>query len=298
MNIRFREHTFAPTAERPLVMGIVNLGRDSVADALRLDGPAEQYARALELIAAGADIIDVGVQSGRTDTAAVSESEELALLAPLVSRLADEGVCVSVDAWRPAVVQGAIDAGAALVNDVSGLADVRVADIAAQSGAGLVVMHTRARPKERRFPTYQDPLADVAGFLAERCETARKSGVDAERIVIDPGLDFAKAPSDSIEILRRLPELHALGYPLLLAVSRKYFVGMLTGRRPLDRLAGTLAAVAHGVGCGAQIVRVHDVAAVADFLTVREVLLAEGIPQLQGDPDDEALKWIAPKRGA
>ncbi|MHB8491655.1 MAG: dihydropteroate synthase [Solirubrobacteraceae bacterium] len=295
MTLSFRDHTFAPAEHRPLIMGIINLGDDSVADGLRLDGLAAQLARARELIAAGADIIDIGVQSGRTDTAAGAESEELALLAPLVKRLSADGVCVSVDAWRPAVVQGAIDAGASLVNDVSGLADPRVAEIAAQAGAGLVVMHTRAQPKQEHFPAYTDPVADVMSFLSRRCAVAEASGVAAESRVVDPGQDFAKTPRDSNDILRRLRELHVLGHPLLLAVSRKYFIGMLTNSGPLERLAGTLAAVAHGVSHGASIVRVHDVAAVADFLAVRASLLSAGAPHLKGDPSDETLKWIAPK---
>jgi len=279
----------------PLVMGIVNIGADSVADPLRLRSLDEQLEQARQQRAAGADIIDVGVQSGRTDTPIISEQEELERLVPLVAALAVEGATVSVDAWRPAVIEAAVDAGATLINDVSGLADERLADIAARSGAGLVLMHTRAAPKEERFPGYDDVVADVRSFLAERSATAIAHGVPSEQIVLDPGLDFAKTPAESIAVLHRLGELRDLGHPILLAVSRKYFVGMLTAKEPLGRLPGTLAAVGHGVNLGAQIVRVHDVAAVSEYLAVRHALLADGEPGMKGDAGAATLKWLEPK---
>jgi dihydropteroate synthase len=296
--LRLRDHELRLREGVPLVMGIVNLGEDSVADPLRLGSVAERLAHARAQRAAGADIVDLGVQSGRTDTAVISEREELAHLRPVIAELAAEGVPVSVETWRPEVAAGAIEAGAALINDVSGLADPRLADLAAAAGAGLVLMHTRARPKEERFPGYDDPVADVVQLLTERRATAIAHGVPADRLVADPGLDFAKTPSESIEVLRRLPELHALGMPVLLAVSRKYFIGMLADAGPTERLAGTLAAVGFGVSAGAQIVRVHDVAAVRQYLDVRLALQHEGGPLFKGDPGDAALKWLPAPGGA
>lgn len=281
----------------PLIMGIVNIGDDSVADPLHLQTLPEQLARARRLLADGAAIIDIGVQSGRTDTEVISEQEEIERLLPLVSRLAAEDVVVSVDTWRSPVAAAAVRAGALIVNDVSGLSDPGVAEVCAGTGAALVLMHTRAAPKAAHFPGYEDALSDVASMLSELMSKAGAAGVRGEQMLLDPGLDFAKTPQESIEVLRRLHELHALGRPLLLAVSRKYFVGMLTGRPPADRLSGTLAAVAFGVQRGAQVLRVHDVAEVADFLAVCDALNGQSPVRLRGDAEQESLKWLPPKEG-
>jgi dihydropteroate synthase len=282
---------------RPAIMGIVNVGEDSVADPLRLWALEDQLRVARGQIQAGARIIDIGAQSGRTDTEPIPVAHEIELLSPLVHALAAEGVCVSVDTWRAEVAAAAVGAGAAIVNDVSGLADPDMAGVVAQSGAALVLMHTRAAPKSASFPGYEDPVADVMGMLNALVERAMEAGVAFEQLILDPGLDFAKTPQESIDVLRRLGELRRLDRPLLLAVSRKYFLGMLTGRGPVDRLAGTLAALSFGVDAGAQIVRVHDVAEAADFLAVRAALRGEGLVEMAGDPADQALKWLPPKLG-
>lgn len=284
-------------AADPVVMGIVNVGDDSVADPMRLWTLDDQLRVARGQVQAGASIIDLGAQSGRTDTPAMPVAKEIELLVPAVSALAAEGVTVSVDTWRAPVAQAAVNAGAAIINDVGGLADPEIADVAASSGAALVLMHTRAAPKAEHFPGYEDPVADVLRMLEELIERALDAGVEFEQLILDPGLDYAKTPQESIEVLRRLHELRRLERPLLLAVSRKYFVGMLTGRNPVDRLAGTLAALCFGVDAGAQIVRVHDVEQAADFLAVRAALQGEGPAALAGDPDDERLKWLPPKPG-
>ena len=161
-----------------------------------------------------------------------------------------------------------------MVNDVSGLRDPELAGVCARTGAALVVMHTRAAPKQRlQDPDhYDDVVADVVGFLRERMALARARGVAEDQLVLDPGPDFAKTPAQTIALLRRLDEVRALGRPLLLAASRKDFIGALTRRPPRERLAGTLAAIAWGVEHGAAILRVHDVREVADFLVVRAAL--------------------------
>jgi dihydropteroate synthase len=184
-----------------------------------------------------------------------------------------------------------------LINDVSGLSEFEVADLAAASGAGLVVMHTRAAPKTEHFPGYEDddPMADVLAFLGERLAIAREHGVASEQLIVDPGIDFAKTPRESIAVLRRLTELHRFERPILLAVSRKYFIGMLTGRGPEDRLAGTLAAVEFGVRAGAQIVRVHDVGEVVEFLRLRFSFYSADEPEMEGSMEEEFLKWLPPK---
>jgi dihydropteroate synthase len=296
MRLRLRDRFLELRGGEPLIMGIVNIGSDSVADPLSLDSLDAQVEFAMRQSDAGAHILDIGVQSGRTDTPVLPEEREIERLVPLVRALAERELVVSVDTWRAGVAEAAIAAGAALINDVGGLVDERLADVVAAAGAGLVVMHTRVAPKQAHFPEYEDATADILAFLEQRMQLALSRGVAREQIIVDPGLDYAKTPQESIEALRRLGELRQLDRPILLAVSRKYFIGMLTGAAPDQRLAGTLAAIEFGVDAGAHIVRVHDVAQVAEFLRVRGALRGEGTVQLDGDPDDETLKWLAPKR--
>ncbi len=263
---------------RPLLMGIVNATPDSFSD----DGSAtthDQRVRlAAELIDAGADIIDVGGESARTGLAPVSPEQEIERTIPLVRAIAHElGATVSIDTYKPAVATAALEAGASIVNDVSGLRDPALAQICARSGAALVLMHTRAEPKQRlQDPElYDDVVADTLGFLRTRIELSLQAGMSFEQLLLDPGPDFAKTPAQTIALLASLERLHELGRPLLMAISRKDFIGALTGRRPRERLAGTLAALAYGLDHGAHVFRVHDVAAAADFIRVRMALRGE-----------------------
>jgi dihydropteroate synthase len=266
---------------RPLLMGIVNASPESFSDGSEVSDLAAQVRRALALMAAGAHLIDVGGESGVTNVPPISAEEEIRRVVPLVERLAAEGIVVSVDTWKAPVARAALEAGAAIVNDVSGLRDPLLADACAAAGAALVIMHTRAAPKKKEFPGYDDPLADVLAFLRERIALAAERGLPEAHIVVDPGPDFAKTPAETVEVLRRLGELRELGRPILLAASRKDFIGAITGRGPRERLAGTLAAVGEGVDAGATILRVHDVAEVRDFLDVRERL--RGLVKVSGD---------------
>jgi len=261
---------------RPALMGIVNATPDSFSDRQGTKALDELVGRALVLHREGAEIVDVGGESGRTDRPAVSEDEEIARVVPLVQRLVREHVTVSVDTWRPGPAQAALDAGAAMVNDVSALAQPRVAELCAEYGAALVIAHTRVPPKVKGFPEYADVVADVIALLGERSARAEEAGLAAEQILLDPGLDLGKGVEESIEILRRLPELEALGRPLLLAISRKDFVGSITFRRPSERDPGTLAAIepAFDLALGS-LIRVHDVAGAADFMAVRRELRGE-----------------------
>jgi dihydropteroate synthase len=275
--------------ERPWLMGIVNASPDSFSDGGAYPDLDARVARAAALLDAGADIIDVGGESGITLRPAVAAAEEIERVVPLVQRLVGElGATVSVDTYKPPVAEAAIAAGAVIVNDVSGLRDPELAAVCARTGAALVLMHTRAAPKQRlQDPDlYDDVVADVLAFLGERMQAALDQGVREEQLILDPGPDFAKTPAQTIALLARLEELHALGRPLLLAASRKDFVGALTGRAPGERLAGTLAAIGHGVDAGAHILRVHDVAATADFLTVRAALRGEAAVDEQLALDD------------
>ena len=263
---------------RPWLMGIVNASPDSFSDGGLHTGLDAQVELAQELLAAGADILDVGGESASTGRPPVEVAAEIERDAPLVEILAGElGALVSVDTYKPAVARAAIAAGARIVNDVSALRDPALADVCAQTGAALVIMHTRAAPRERlQDPDlYGDIGAEVLAFLRERSALALARGVAPQQLILDPGPDFAKTPAQTIELLIALPRLHELHRPLLMAISRKDFIGALTGRSPAHREAGTLAALAYGVDAGAHVFRVHDVAAAADFLRVRGALRGE-----------------------
>jgi dihydropteroate synthase len=268
-------------------MGILNASPDSFSDG-RDEGFGARVARGRALFAAGADILDIGGESARGDRPAVSIEDEIARVVPLVEAFRDS--IVSVDTYKPAVAEAAIAAGAAIINDVSGLREPAMAEVCARGGAGLVLMHTRVEPKGTLLDpaTYDDVVADVVAFLRERMNVAIAAGMDAESLLLDPGPDFAKTPAQSVAVLQRLGAVRELGRPILLAVSRKDFVGAITGRAPSERDPGTLAAIAEGLDAGAAIVRVHDVAGVADFLAVRAVL--------RGDRELGPLEGLTPER--
>lgn len=287
--LRFRGRTLELEPGRPLLMGIVNASPESFSDGSEVADLASQLRRALALAEQGAELIDVGGESGVTGVPALAAEEESRRVVPLVERLVTEGLTVSVDTWKAPVAQAALEAGAAMINDVSGLRDPLIADACAAAGAGLVIMHTRAEPKHKDFPGYDDLVADVAAFLRERMALASDRGLDPERVVLDPGPDFAKTPSETVDVLRGLRSLRELGRPLLLAVSRKDFIGAITGRSPREREAGTLAAIGEGVDAGATILRVHDVAGTRDFLAVRDAL--RGVAKVATDLRlDESLR--------
>jgi dihydropteroate synthase len=266
---------------RPWLMGVVNASFDSFSDAGRYRTIEQRVGLAAELLGAGADILDIGGESASTNRPPVEVEEEIERVVPLVERVAAElGAIVSVDTYKPPVARAAIAAGASIVNDVSGLRDPELAAVCAQTGAALVVMHTRAAPKQRMQDPdlYEDVTQDVLSFLEERIAVALRAGVAREQLIVDPGPDFAKTPPQTVELLTGVSRLHSLGCPLLMAISRKDFIGALTGRAPRERLAGTLAALAHGVDQGAHIFRMHDIAAASDFLKVREALAGELVP--------------------
>jgi dihydropteroate synthase len=266
---------------RPWLMGIVNASPDSFSDGGRRPTLESQLQLARQLLADGADILDIGGESATTGRPPVELQEELERVVPLIERVVGElGAIVSVDTYKPQLARAAIDAGASIVNDVSGLRNPGLAELCAQSGAALVVMHTRAEPRTRLHDPdlYQDIAAEVLDFLRERIAVAIAAGVEPEQLIVDPGPDFSKTPAQTIRLLVQAGRLQELERPVLMAISRKDFVGALTGRAPRERLGGTLAALAHGVDVGAHIFRVHDVAAAADFLLVRAALAGQREP--------------------
>jgi dihydropteroate synthase len=293
--LRARDRRFE-LGRRPLVLGILNATPDSFYDGGAYRGVDAQVEHGLHLLAAGADMIDVGGESAVTNRPAVSAAEEIERVVPVIERLAGEhGAVLSVDTYKPDVARAAIAAGAVMVNDPSGLIDSALAAVCAEGGSALVVTHTLARPKQKLHrPRFDDVAAEVKRFLSERLERARECGVADEQLLVCPGPDLGKDPAQTIELLRRLGELHDLGRPIMLSVSRKDFVGALLSRPPRERLAGTLAAIAHGVAEGAHVLRVHDVAEVRDFLVVHEALRGErDVPENLALAN--ALRWERPR---
>ncbi len=259
-------------------MGIVNRTPDSFFDGGRMDLDGS-VAHALRLVDEGADILDVGaVKAG--PGADVPEDEERRRLIPLIEALsAVTSVPLSVETARPSVAANALDAGAAILNDVTALADPGLATVASENGAALVLMHNggqlRGRPRHRR---YDDVVQEVADDLDRLCAIAASEGVAPESLVVDPGLDFGKTTFHSLELMRRLDELAQRGRPVLVAASRKDVVGETLALPPDERLEGSLALVALAVKAGAHVVRVHDVRASARVVRMTEAVLGRSAP--------------------
>ena len=249
----------------PFVMGIVNATPDSFSDGgLFLDAGAA-IAQALRLADEGADLVDVGGESTRPGAAPVPDDEELGRVVPVIAALRARAfpLPISIDTRKAAVARAALDAGADLVNDVSGLADPSLARVVAEAGAPIVLMHSRGTPEDmQRRAVYGDVVQEVAAELEQALGRAAAAGIPRERTILDPGLGFAKTAEHNLVLLARLDELRALGRPILVGPSRKSFIGRIAGSAaPGDRLPGTLAAVTAAVVAGAELVRVHDVAA-------------------------------------
>jgi dihydropteroate synthase len=256
--------------ERPLVVGIVNATPDSFSDG-GARSPSAWIENGLESYEAGAAIVEVGGESNVSNRPPVAAAAEIERVVPVIEALVAAGAVVAVDTHRAQTAAAALAAGASFINDIAGLRDPELLQVCAESGAGVVLMHTRTPPKT---PLWNDGLyprgvtADLVEFFEERLAALAAAGVARDRVVLDPGPDFAKTPRQTVAALRGLEELRRFGCPLMLAVSRKDFVGALTGRRPRDRGAGTFAALAAGLRRGGRLLRVHDVAGTVDFLRV------------------------------
>ncbi|MEA2671269.1 MAG: dihydropteroate synthase [Chloroflexota bacterium] len=260
---------------RTLVMGIVNATPDSFSGDGTGDDPADAVARGVALAAAGADIVDVGGESTRPGSTAVTEEVEVARVVPVVRELAARlEVPVSVDTRKAAVARAALEAGAVIVNDIWGLRrDPGMAAVVAGAGAAVVVMHNQAEPE------YVDVVEEVCAGLHESLALAEAAGIERERVIVDPGLGFGKTPAHNLELLRRLGELRALDRPLMVGPSRKSTIGVLLGGAPPERrLEGTLALCVLAAAHGADLVRVHDVGEVTRALRVADAVL-RGTPE-------------------
>jgi dihydropteroate synthase len=261
----------------PFVMGVVNCTPDSFFPASRAAGAEEAFAAALAMIAQGADIIDLGGESTRPGSDYVEEGEEMKRVLPVVARLrAATAVPISVDTRKRAVAEEALAAGADMINDVSALEDdPAMAGAIAGAHAAVVLMHKRGEPKTmQEAPAYGDPVAEIASYLRARAEAAQEAGIGRESIVLDPGMGFGKRLEDNLDILKRLAQIAALGYPVLVGLSRKSFLGTVTGRDAAGRLAATTAANAIAMVAGADIIRVHDAAAARDAASLVRALRA------------------------
>lgn len=255
----------------PLVMGIVNVTPDSFSDGGQFVSPDEAIAHGRALAAAGAAILDVGGESTRPGAEPVPVEVELARVLPVVKALAGDGHVVSIDTRKSAVAQAAIEAGAAIVNDVSaGTHDPAMAGVVAEAGVPVVLMHARGDPRTmQQNPSYEDVLLEVFAWLEERIRVFTAAGVALDNIIIDPGIGFGKRVQDNLALIRDLGAFHGLGRPVMLGASRKSFIRALGGAEaPAERLGGSLTAALAGWQAGAQILRVHDVAATREALAV------------------------------
>ncbi len=256
-------------AHRPLVMGIVNVTPDSFSDGGKYDDPRAAADRALEMAAAGADLIDIGGESTRPYAPPTSLADELGRVLKVIEHLAGKlPVPISIDTTKAAVARAAIDAGAEIINDISALtADPAMIPLAVETGVGVCAMHMLGTPATMQDdPRYDDVVSEVRDHLAHRRDALLAAGIDRRRIALDPGIGFGKTHQHNLTLLAHCHELHTLGCPLLVGHSRKGFIGKVLGDREADRLAGTIGVATALARQGVQIVRVHDVGPVRQAL--------------------------------
>ncbi len=256
-------------------MGVLNVTPDSFSDGGFYDDPAAAVAHGERLIAEGAAILDVGGESTRPGADPVPMAAEIARVRPVVLRFAAEGVPVSVDTRHADVARAAVEAGASIINDVSGFRDREMVEVAAGCEAGLVVMHMLGEPTTMQVaPRYDDVVREVGGYLVAQAAMLEAAGVARERIAIDPGIGFGKTLEHNLALLRRLPELAELGFPVVVGVSRKRFIGEITGVDDAsERLGGSVAAACWVAAHGASVVRAHDVAPTVQAMAVLGALM-------------------------
>lgn len=263
--------------ENPLIMGVLNVTPDSFSDGGQFFDNELAVEHGLEMARSGAHIIDVGGESTRPGAPPVPPEEQIKRISPVVKKLAEEGIVVSIDTASAAVAQKALDDGAQLINDVSALrADDEMVHTVARAGVPVVLMHMLGSPSNmQKNPCYEDVVADIARFLRERIEFAVSSGIDKDQIIIDPGIGFGKTVEHNLEILRRLSEFRSLGRPLLLGTSRKSFIGHVIEKPVEERLMGTASTLALGAAAGASIFRVHDVREASQVIKMTEAIMGK-----------------------
>ena len=261
-------------AEKTLIMGILNATPDSFSDGGTFQPLEKAVERSLEMVGDGADIIDIGGESTRPGAEPVQALEEIERTIPIIGKLrVQTNALISIDTQKADVARAAIDAGADIINDVSALGDPEMAAVAAETGAGLIMMHMQGSPVTMQTnPQYADAVSEVRNFLESRALFAMKHGVSPRQIALDPGIGFGKTDEHNIALLREIPKLVAIGCPVLIGVSRKSLIGRLLGREIDDRLAGSLSAALFAVMRGAHILRVHDVKESCDAVNFLNIL--------------------------
>ena len=264
-------------AERVHVMGILNVTPDSFSDGGRYVDADAACAHAMAMIEQGADLLDIGAESSKPGAVAIDEEEERRRLLPIVRELCRRTtIPLSIDTTKAAIAEEALDAGAALINDISALRfDPRMASVVARSGAGVILMHMQGTPATmQRTASYTYVVEDVRAFLAARLEVAQQAGIPRDRILLDPGIGFGKNCEHNVTLLNHLGAFQTLGRPIVVGVSRKAFLGKILGRTIDERLMGTAGAVAIAIMKGARVVRVHDVAPIRDVVKIVEAIMS------------------------
>ena len=276
MFLRCGSHTL--DLATPVVMGIINVTPDSFSDGGKWFDPERAVDRAVQLIEEGAGIVDVGGESTRPGAQPVTVDEEIRRVVPVVNALAKRiKAPISVDTSRPETIAAAVDAGAALINDVRALREPGALSAAAATRAGLCLMHMQGDPRTMQVaPDYQDVVSDVVRFLSERIAACERAGIGRERIAIDPGIGFGKTVEHNLALLAQLSVLSELRAPILVGVSRKSIIGAVTGRPVQERVSGGVAFTTAAVLAGASIIRVHDVAPTVDAVKVAVALRDSG----------------------
>ncbi|MGE4489305.1 MAG: dihydropteroate synthase [Kiritimatiellales bacterium] len=263
---------------RTLIMGILNVTPDSFSDGGRYTDPEAAVARGLEMVEQGAGIIDIGGESTRPGSDAVQALEEIRRTVPVIGKLREQtGALISIDTWKTEVARAAVEAGADIINDINGARDPGMAELAAESGAGLVLMHMKGNPQTMQMnPHYNDVVSEVWKFLEERVAAVVECGVLPEQVCLDPGIGFGKNDEHNLALLNGIPELLEPKRPLLIGVSRKSLFGRMLGREADERLAASLSAAVFSILQGAHILRVHDVIESCDAAKVVDTLRAQG----------------------
>jgi len=269
---------FALPVGRPAVMGVLNVTPDSFSDGGVFFETDRAVDAGLRMTDEGADLIDVGGESTRPGASPVDQDEERRRVVPVIERLAGRGIVVSIDTSKATVARAALDGGAQVVNDVTAFADPEMAGVCAVSECSLCLMHMQGEPRTmQEAPRYDDVVADVKAFLVERAEAAQQAGIARDRIWIDPGIGFGKTLAHNLSLLARIDEFVATGYPVLIGVSRKSFIGKILGGLPADqRLEGTLAVQVLAQAAGARILRAHDVLQVRRAVETAAAVLSAG----------------------
>ncbi len=301
---------FKLSLRRPLVMGVVNITPDSFSDGGEFIDTARAVAHAEQLVSDGADILDLGGESSRPGSAPVPLDEERRRVMPVLNKITELGVPVSVDTCKPQIMREALAAGASMINDTSALRNPGGIDAIAASDAAVCLMHMQGTPTHmQRAPVYRDVLLEVSEFLRERARCLLDRGIEANRIVLDPGFGFGKTLEHNLQLLHRLTTIASLGFPVLVGLSRKSLLGGITGQRDAkSRLGSSIAAALLAVDNGASVVRVHDVAETRDALQVwqaagkraaeSEDTVSDGAASSRTTSNETASKDAAPNEAA